>query len=206
VKFYGQCNLLSHHVYFKDYQGSRSSIEPLRRSVGGSLMSLTSSANDSVNEPFHQSQRKNIMSSIAEEARSLTGDGIPYTVRVKTGDVSNADTSANVSIRLIGRRSQETQWIPLELMQRRRFERGKVETFSLQERRIGDLKCIEIQHDGETPADSWFLDNISIEMPTEGRIYHFPCNKWLSKHKDDGLSRRTLFVDESHRGSFRPCT
>jgi hypothetical protein len=36
------------------------------------------------------------MSSIAEESRSSTEEGISYTVKVKTGEASDAGTSANV--------------------------------------------------------------------------------------------------------------
>ncbi|CAF1383479.1 unnamed protein product [Adineta steineri] len=68
-------------------------------------------------------------------------------------------------------------------MQRQRFEPEKVETFSLQKSDIGDLEVVEIEHDGETLANSWFLDDITIEMPTKGRAFCFACHEWLSKEK-----------------------
>lgn len=145
------------------------------------------------------------MKAISEENRDPDEERIPYTVRVKTGTDSNAGTSANVMIRLNGFQGQQTRWIPLEVLQGGRFERGKVETFSLEEKDIGDLEVAEIKHDGETPADSWLLDDITIEIPTKGKVYYFPCNQWLSKHKDDGKTKRNLQVEEKNRGSFRPC-
>jgi hypothetical protein len=90
-------------------------------------------------------------------------------------------------------------------MQRQRFEPGKVETFSLQESDIGDLEIVEIEHDGDTLADSWFLDDITIEMPTKGRAFYFACHQWLSKHKGDGKTKRILKVQDSQQASFRPC-
>ncbi|CAF4392296.1 unnamed protein product, partial [Rotaria sordida] len=110
-----------------------SSLGSIPRSVTGSRTSLASNESDSKNEPFRRPHRKNIVSSISVESRDTTEEGIPYTVKVKTGKKSDAGTSANVFIRLIGRKGRHTRLIPLELMQRRHFEPGKVETFSLQE-------------------------------------------------------------------------
>ncbi len=175
------------------------------RSVGGSKASLLSN-DDNKNEPFRRNQRKNIMSKIAEEeSQHSNGTGIPYTVKVKTGEASDAGTTANVFIRFIGSKGQQTPMIQLELKQRRRFEPGKVETFSLQEPDIGDLEAVEIEHDGDTLADSWFLDDVTIEMPTKGKGFYFACHEWLSKQKGDGRTKRILKVQDSNQASFRPC-
>lgn len=147
------------------------------------------------------------MSSIAEdeESRGLTEDGIPYTVKIKTGEAKDAGTSANVFIRLRGRKGRQTRMVPLEVVQRQRFEPGKVETFSLQEPDIGELESLELEHDGDTLADSWFVDDITIEMPTKGRAYYFDCHQWFSKEKGDGRTKRLLQVQDSNQGTFRPC-
>lgn len=147
------------------------------------------------------------MSSIVEdeESRGSTEDGIPYTVKIKTGEAKDAGTSANVFIRLFGRRGLKTRMIPLEVVQRQRFEPGKVETFSLQELDIGELEALEIEHDGDTLADSWFVDDINVEMPTKGRAYYFDCHQWFSKEKGDGRTKRILQVQDSNQGSFKPC-
>ena len=146
------------------------------------------------------------MSSIREEQqqRGSREEGIPYTVKVKTGSAKDAGTSANVLLRMIGRKGRETGWIPLALMQRHKFEPGRTETFSLEEQDIGDLEVVEIQHDGETEADSWFLEDVTIEIPTKGKVFYFQCREWLSKHHGDGLTKRTLQVQDSNKGHFRP--
>lgn len=108
-----------------------SSLGSIPRSVTGSKASLASSDSDSKMDKFHRPQRKNIMSSIAEETRDSTEEGIPYTVKVKTGEKSDAGTSAHVYIRLIGREGRQTRIIPLELIQQQRFQSLKIETFSL---------------------------------------------------------------------------
>ena len=189
----------------QDYQGSRTSLGSVPRSIGGSVASLATNRSDAKGEPFRQNTRKNIMSSIAEEARNPNEEGIPYTVKVKTGEASDAGTSANVFIRLIGRKGRQTAMVPLKLMQRRAFEPGRVETFSLQEPDIGDLEVVEIEHDGETLTDSWFLDDVTIEMPTKGSVFYFSCKDWLSKQKGEGRTKRILRVQDSNRGTFRPC-
>ncbi|CAM2710921.1 unnamed protein product [Rotaria socialis] len=200
----GKDTKLEQTLYEKDYQGSMSSLGSIPRSVTGSKLSLASSETDSKADRFRLGQRKNIMSSIAEETRDPTEEGIPYTVKVKTGDKSDAGTSAHAHIRLVGRKGRQTRLVPLELMQKRRFERGKVETFSLQEPDIGDLDAVEIEHDGETEADSWFLEDVTIEMPTKGRAFYFPCHEWLSKERGDGRTKRTLKVQDSNKSTFRP--
>jgi hypothetical protein len=202
------CDVLLLFIFLstKDYQGSRTSSGSIPRSIGGSKISLTSSAGDVKSEPFAHTKRKK-MSSIAEdeESRGSTEEGIPYTVKIKTGEAKDAGTSANVFIRFVGRKGRKTRMIPLELMQRQRFEPGKVETFSLQEPDIGALESVEIEHDGETLADSWFLDDVTIEMPTKGRAFYFDCHQWLSKEKGDGRTKRILVVQDSNQASFRPC-
>lgn len=177
----------------------------MRRSVSGSLLSLASNTSDQKHEPFRQNTRRSKMSSIHEEQRDSTEEGIPYTVKVKTGAAKDAGTSAHVFIKFIGRKGRRTGLIPLELLPRRKFEPDKVETFSLQEPDVGDLEAVEIEHDGETEADSWFLEDVTIEIPTKGKVFYFRCQEWLSKHKGDGRTKRILRVQDSNRGSFRPC-
>ncbi|CAF2130421.1 unnamed protein product [Rotaria magnacalcarata] len=118
--------------------------------------------------------------------------GINYLVHVLTGDKGSTGTSANVSIRLIGSKGQQTRLIPLEVMQHRRFEPGNVETFLLEEPDIGDVEMVEVQHDGDTLGDSWFLDGLIIEIPVQERTFYFVCNEWLSKYKGDGRTKRLL--------------
>ncbi|CAF4076836.1 unnamed protein product, partial [Adineta steineri] len=69
---------------------------------------------------------------------------------------------------------------------------------------VADWKVVEIEHDGETLANSWFLDDITIEMPTKGRAFCFACHEWLSKEKGDGETKRILKVQDSNQSSFRP--
>ena len=41
-------------------------------------------------------------------------------------------------------------------------------------------------------------------MPTLGKHYSFPCQRWLSKDKDDGHISRVLVVDDAQSASYKP--
>lgn len=116
----------------------------------------------------------------------------------------DAGTSSNISIRLIGTKGRQTRMILLEITQRR-FEPAKIETFFIQEIDIGDVDIVEIENDGHTVADSWFLDGVIVEMPTKGRTFYFVCNDWLSKYKGDGKTKRVLKVQDFHNIVLPPC-
>ncbi|CAF3090427.1 unnamed protein product [Rotaria sp. Silwood2] len=133
----------------------------------------------------------------------LTEECISYIIKIKTGEILDAGTSANVFIRLIGSKGRQTSMMRLEVTNRRRFESGSVETFSFEDPDIGDVEMIEIEHNGDTLADSWFLDGVIVEMPTKGRIFYFVCNDWLSKYKGDRRTKRILKVQDLNKTSFR---
>ncbi|CAF2821092.1 unnamed protein product [Rotaria sp. Silwood2] len=152
---------------------------------------------------LYEKNYKGLMSNREVVARP-TEECIPYIVKIKTGEASDAGTSANVSIRLIGSKGRQTRMIQLEVMQRRRFEPGKIETFSLEEPDIGDVEMVEIEHNGDTLADSWFLDGVIVETPTKGRTFYFICNEWLSKYKGDRRTKRILRVQDLNKASCRP--
>ena len=47
----------------------------------------------------------------------------------------------------------------------------------------------------------WIIDRIEIKDPLSNKLYIFPCNKWLSKNKEDGEIGRDLYplIDERSR-------
>lgn len=49
------------------------------------------------------------------------------------------------------------------------------------------LKMIRIGHDGSNPGSGWFLDDVTVEIPSRGEIYRFACHRWLDKSEGDGL-------------------
>ena len=70
---------------------------------------------------------------------------IPYTVRVTTGAEKSMGTESNVYIKIIGatkRRHTGKQF--LELLQKKAFLPGSVDTFSLEGVDVGEVKQIEV--------------------------------------------------------------
>ena len=59
-------------------------------------------------------------------------------------------------------------------------------------------------HNGYSPKDSWSLKEIEIDVPTRGKVYRFPCNRWLAKDKEDGLTSRVLTASDGDQVSYKP--
>lgn len=49
----------------------------------------------------------------------------------------------------------------------------------------GQLSKVRIWHDNKFLGASWFLESVEVVDETTNNTYQFPCNKWLSKDKDD---------------------
>ncbi|XP_070566658.1 lipoxygenase homology domain-containing protein 1-like isoform X2 [Ptychodera flava] len=189
---------IQRNLYVKGYQGDTSSISTLQRT--GSSKSLKSLG--SVFGPDSPSARRR-MSGIQEP--EYTGPTIPYTVKITTGKESDMGTEANVFIEMIGsKKPKKTGKIPLYLVNKEKFEPKSTETFSLEAPDIGEIKQIEIGHDGVTPKDGWYVEDIEVDMPTVGKHYHFSCKRWLSKDKDDGQISRVLKGADAESVQYKP--
>ncbi|XP_041320063.1 lipoxygenase homology domain-containing protein 1 [Pyrgilauda ruficollis] len=126
---------------------------------------------------------------LEQKAKSTT-----YTVKVKTGDKKNAGTDANVFITLYGSKD-DTGIVSLKAskINKNKFERGKVDEFTVESVDIGDLKKIKIGHDNKGNSTGWFLEWVEIDAPSLGQCLKFPCGRWLDKSEDDGAVERIIF-------------
>ncbi|XP_037981638.1 lipoxygenase homology domain-containing protein 1 isoform X2 [Motacilla alba alba] len=126
---------------------------------------------------------------LEQKAKSTT-----YTVKVKTGDKKNAGTDANVFIILYGSKD-DTGIVSLKAskINKNKFERGKVDEFTVESVDIGDLKKIKIGHDNKGNSTGWFLEWVEIDAPSLGQCLKFPCGRWLDKSEDDGAVERIIF-------------
>jgi len=80
---------------------------------------------------------------------------------------------------------------------------------------LGELKKVNIEHDNSGLRKHWLVDRVEVMDPQTNRTVVFPCNKWLSKVKEDGEIQRDLFplveerpmsrssMTKSPRNSFR---
>ncbi|XP_077976546.1 lipoxygenase homology domain-containing protein 1-like isoform X1 [Styela clava] len=136
---------------------------------------------------------------ITRELVAGKGDGgIPYTVKVHTGDVRGAGTSANVYIIMYGGRRGQDNTGRIELQGN--FERNRqvicnVESASM----LSPLEKIEIGHDNNGAGPGWFLDKVIVICNSTGCEQVFPCSKWFATDEGDGLISRELYESKSLR-------
>ena len=53
-----------------------------------------------------------------------------------------------------------------------------------------------IGHDGKGTGAGWFLDSVSVDIPSQGQNVKFACNRWLAEDEEDGLIERELYPSE----------
>ena len=128
---------------------------------------------------------------------------ISYTIRVTTGDQSDAGTQAQAHIVLIGSEAA-TEKIPLVLIQREGFSPGLTETFSVEAADVGEVKKVELSHSGYGADSGWFVKEVEVDVPTSGKKYFFPCNRWLSQNKEDGKVVRVLSASDGQLVTYKP--
>ena len=128
---------------------------------------------------------------------------IAYTIRVTTGDQSDAGTKAQAHIVLIGSEAA-TEKVPLVLIQREGFTPGLTETFSVEAVDVGEVKKVELSNNSYGADSGWFVKEVEVDVPTSGKKYFFPCNRWLSQNKEDGKVVRVLSAAEDQLVTYKP--
>ena len=69
---------------------------------------------------------------------------IPYTVKIVTGGGKDNGTDANAFVKIFGSKGKHTGKLWLEFVQKKSFEPGSIETFSLEAPDVKDVKAIEV--------------------------------------------------------------
>ena len=125
-----------------------------------------------------------------------------YKISVYTEDVPDADTRANVNIKLFGEFGNSEQ---LGLRQsetkRKKFLPGQVDVFTFRDQPwLGKLSRIRVWHDNEGPNPAWYLSSIYILDELSGRLYGILIDSWLSKEhgavlKETSIGAMTLFKE-----------
>nr|XP_021394578.1 lipoxygenase homology domain-containing protein 1 [Lonchura striata domestica] len=158
-----------------------------------------------VDEAFVKKDSENDSQSPATLGLEQKAKSTTYTVKVKTGDKKNAGTDANVFIILYGSKD-DTGIVSLKAskINKNKFERGKVDEFTVESVDIGDLKKIKIGHDNKGNSTGWFLEWVEIDAPSVGQCLKFPCGRWLDKSEDDGAVERIIFPAELQTIEYIP--
>uniref|UniRef100_A0A4W5JK74 PLAT domain-containing protein n=2 Tax=Salmoninae TaxID=504568 RepID=A0A4W5JK74_9TELE len=48
------------------------------------------------------------------------------------------------------------------------FESGSLESFEAHGADVGEIKKVELGHDGATPESCWLVDELAVAVPTKG--------------------------------------
>ncbi|ESN93071.1 hypothetical protein HELRODRAFT_165230 [Helobdella robusta] len=151
----------------------------------------------------------------SEDAKKSSGNPSNYKVVIRTSDVLNAGTDANVFIQLCGSK-RETASLELKKSTKNlnKFERGSVDEFELQADRVGSIKKLKIWHDGSGVGSDWNVQDVQIiavdddeeeeddeddddnyhnqnakrhhsKSPKRKNVYNFQLNRWIKK--SDGV-------------------
>ena len=120
-----------------------------------------------------------------------------------TGDQSDAGSQAQAHIVLIGTEAA-TEKIPLVLIQREGFTPGLTETFSVEAADVGDVKKVELSNNSYGADSGWFVKEVEVDVPTSGKKYFFPCNRWLAQNKEDGKVVRVLSASDDQLVTYKP--
>ncbi|XP_026549918.1 lipoxygenase homology domain-containing protein 1-like, partial [Notechis scutatus] len=113
---------------------------------------------------------------------------ISYHISIKTGDVPGASSDSKVLIKLYGEKADTKKEFLLvsDNDLGNYFERSRIDIFTLDTMDIGKIHRILIGHDNVGLQAGWHLGSVQIIIPVHGKMYNFPCNRWLDKNEADG--------------------
>ena len=99
-------------------------------------------------------------------------------------------------IKLYGKNDKKTNPIRLTKLGSDYFAPGSKEIMSVEAYDVGDIKEVEIANEGVDRESSWYLSNITIEIPTKGNLYNITCGTWLSKIEGDRKTSRIFNIHD----------
>ncbi|KAM7415994.1 hypothetical protein PAMA_018188 [Pampus argenteus] len=169
--------------FVKGYEGERNT-DPNSKKIAQAKLGLDRNANK---------KKKKKKAAVVEE-----GPIIPYHFTLSTGIDRDGSTTARVYVIIIGPGEVETERLWLDLPEgKKSFTAGTMEHFVCYGTDVGEIKRVELGHNGVTPESCWLVDELSVAVPTKGIKYIFPCKCWLAKDRGDGLTARLFNVLDS---------
>ncbi|XP_073475133.1 lipoxygenase homology domain-containing protein 1 [Aquarana catesbeiana] len=173
---------IERNFYEKDYDGERQSLGSSSKSFWGSALSLKSQDNNA-----------NLKNKSSVDGSIQDGQLIPYHITITTGQERDGGTEARAYIIIMGPQKIRTDRLWLDLPKgKKSFAPGSVEKFSVVGLDVGEIKRMELGHDGATPESCWLVEEIQLNVPTKGVMYTFTCKCWFAKDRGDGLSTRVF--------------
>ncbi|TRY95059.1 hypothetical protein DNTS_004690 [Danionella cerebrum] len=117
-----------------------------------------------------------------------------YTVTVNTGDVYGAGTDANVFITLYGDMGDTGERKLSKSENSNKFERGSVDTFTLEAVDLGQVFKIRVRHDNSLLSADWYLEQVEVVDQDTEEVFVFLCERWLSRKREDRRIDRVFYV------------
>ncbi|XP_030598877.1 lipoxygenase homology domain-containing protein 1 [Archocentrus centrarchus] len=171
---------IERYFYVKGYEGVRESLASKKKNSALTQKSVDSNMNK-------KNKKKK------EEEIDLPT--IPYHITLYTGLEKDASTTSRAYVIIIGANHTQTERLWLDPPDGRKgFEAGSLEIFESHGSDVGEIKKVELGHDGATPESCWLVDELSVAVPTKGVKYIFACKCWLAKDRGDGLTARIFNV------------
>ena len=95
---------------------------------------------------------------LAEGGSTQYLDKTTYNIKVKTGDIGNAGTDANVHLKIFGEKG-DSGALRLEHSDTtsNKFERGRTDSFKIESEDIGKIDKIKIGHNGKGLGSGWLV-------------------------------------------------
>lgn len=119
-----------------------------------------------------------------------------YRIDIHTGDGSpqplvNGD--AKVYLTLLGTKATSRELVldPAAGLALGELHNGSG-SFSWQLPDLGEVRRLCVRHDDAGVGPGLFLSHIVVHNEDSHKSWTFPCNRWLTRHRDDGEVERTL--------------
>ncbi len=81
-----------------------------------------------------------------------------------TGSKLGSGTDANVYLIIYGEKTQtERMHLTRQTDGDKLFEKGQTDVFKIKATNVGEIKKINVSHDGKGAGSGWFLESIKVE-------------------------------------------
>ncbi|XP_078576835.1 uncharacterized protein LOC144862323 [Branchiostoma floridae x Branchiostoma japonicum] len=123
----------------------------------------------------------------------VPGADYVYVVSVRTGTQPDAGTASVVGLMITGSEGR-TAMVTLNPAGSILARGGDTYHIMTTPASIGELQSVQVWHDssGKGAMESLFIDNVTVWDVQSSQGFAFPCCTWLSSHKGDGRTIRTL--------------
>ncbi|KAF8570011.1 hypothetical protein P879_00036 [Paragonimus westermani] len=122
-----------------------------------------------------------------------------FEVTVHTSDLSSPAMSASVHMQIYGKNGEKSQVIPLQILEDdvTPFRRESIDVFYVEVEELPlPISKVRIWHDEKGICPHWHLRRVELRhlKPNEETFetYIFPCERWLSRSKEDMAVEREL--------------